>query len=41
MQFIQKKRNMKKNFVINTYEKLNLCGYQIYVFLPMQVKLEH
>ena len=41
MQFIQKKRNMKKKFVINTYEKLNLCEYQIYVLLPMQVKLEH
>ena len=27
MQIIQKKGNMKKNFVNNIYEKINLCEY--------------
>ena len=36
-----KKGNMKKCFVINIYEKLNLCEYQIYAFLPLQLKAGH
>ena len=41
MQIIQKKGNVKKKIVINIYEKVSLCEYEIYVILPLQVKLEH
>ena len=39
MHIIQKKGNMKIYFETNTYEKLNLCGYYIYAFLPLPVKI--
>ena len=40
MQIIQKKENMKISFVINIYEKLNVCGYIKYMhFCLLLVKM--
>ena len=42
MQIIQKKENMKISFVINIYEKLNICGYIKYKhFCLLLVKMWH
>ena len=32
---------MKIEFAVNIFEKLNLCGYQIYALLSLPVKMGH
>ena len=41
MEIISKISGMKTHFVINMYEKLNLCKDYIYKFLPLPMKIGH